>query len=450
MPSLKYIPDQIMWHDGMLLSPQHFQQAFKRCENIIRYHNYESSPYPFGIKNFAIDQTSFASGLFKIEELECIFQDGLEYYYNSIYDSNQVQLDLSKYKEHLESKTLTLYISIPKIQNKNSILNNTYSRYKVANIDNIAFDENTGEDEIPIPRVRPNISLLFEHELTQHYISLPLLKIYHENSIYKLREFSQPSTKITKKSAVWKICHSICMTLRYKIQDIIETLQKFNKMHVNTELLDRIETLKSMKSCLPRLEACIHSEQMHPFILYLETYSVVSSILANEIYEMPAPLIEYNHYDNLSCFIKLKTILNEYLEKEIPSDFNITKAVKIDNKFTLSIHKGALGVNDESHFLLGFKKSSDISQINFLNWIKSAIVCEEENFEILLERRVLGLQRTLIEKYENLIPQKNIYLVRVKLDKTLKEKLNIIISPSIIDNTEFSPDEILIYTRKKI
>ncbi|BBH52470.1 type VI secretion system baseplate subunit TssK [Fluviispira sanaruensis] len=449
MPSLKYIPDQIMWHDGMLLSPQHFQQAFKRCENIIRYHNYESSPYHFGIKTFKIDQTAFASGLFKIEELECIFQDGLEYYYNSIYDSVQAQIDLSKYKDILENKTLTLYLSIPRIQNKNSILNNTYSRYKVANVDNIAFDENTGEDEIPIPRVRPNISLLFEHELTPHYISLPLFKIYHENSIYKTREFSHPSTKINRESPVWKICHSICMTLRYKIQDIIETLQKFSMMKENTELLDRIETLKCMKSSLPRLEACIHSEQLHPFILYLETYSVVSNILSNEIYEMPAPLIEYNHYDNLSCFQKLRAILNEYLEKEIPTDFTISKAVKIDNKYSIHVHKGNLGVNDSTHFLLGFKKNSDISQINFLSWIKSAIICDEENFEVILERRVLGMHRTLIEKYENLIPQKNIYLVRVKFEAAVKEKISIIIAPSINENSDFSPDEILLYSRKK-
>ena len=228
MQSLKNVPEQIMWHDGMLLSPQHFQQAFKRCENILRYQNFENAPFPFGIKTFKYEETSFSSGVLKIEELECTFQDGLEYYYNSSMDSTPLQFDLTPYKEALSKQPLTLTICVPKIQNKNNILNSNFSRYKSVNIDTYAFDENTGEDEIFIPRIKANICFLFEHEVTSNYIALPIAKIHLENSFYKTKTFSPPSTKVVNKSPIWNICNSICMLLRYKIQDIIEDLYKFD------------------------------------------------------------------------------------------------------------------------------------------------------------------------------------------------------------------------------
>ena len=448
MQSLKNVPEQIMWHDGMLLSPQHFQQAFKRCESILKYQNFETSAFPFGVKTFKFEESSFSSGLLKVEELECTFQDGLEYYYSSSMDSSPLQFDLTLYKDALSKNPLVLTICIPKIQNKNNILNSTFSRYKSVNIDTYAFDENTGEDEIFIPRIKANICFYFEHEVTSNYIALPIAKIYLENSFYKTKIFSPPSTKVTNKSPIWNICNSICMLLRYKIQDIIEDIHKFDSDFHKGIFYNRQLALRSMKANLPRLEACLHSGEFHPFQLYLELYNVYGQIISNDIEESPQALIEYNHFDNLDCFEKISKNIIEFLEREIPTGFNITKVTKIDKKFQSSFNAKLCSLDNNTHLLLGFKKSYSISSENFINWIKSAIICEEENYPITLERRSLGLSRNIIEKYDTLIPQRNIFLVYVKLENIQKEKLNIIISSSIDDNIHFLPDEIMLYSRK--
>lgn len=448
MQSLKNVPEQIMWHDGMLLSPQHFQQAFKRCENIFRYHNFENSPYPFGIKTFKFEESSFSSGVLKIEELECTFQDGLEYYYNSGMDSSSLQFDLTTYKEILNKQPLTLAICVPKNKNKNNILNSTFSRYKSVNIDAYSFDENTGEDEIFIPRIKANIFFIFEHEVTSNYISLPIAKIYLDNSFYKTKTFAPPSTKVVKQSPIWNICNSICMLLRYKIQDIIEDLHKFDNETHRGIFYEKQLALKSMKANLPRLEACLHSGQLHPFQLYLEIYHVYGQIIANDTEESPQALIEYNHFNILECFEKIFKNIVEFLEREIPTGFNITKIIKIDKKFQSSFNTKLSTLDNNTHILLGFKKSYFVTNENFIQWIKSAIICEEENYSITLERRSLGFSRNIIEKYDTLIPQRNIFLVYVKLENTKKEKINIVISPSIDDNIHFLPDEIILYSRK--
>lgn len=449
MKSLKHIPEQILWHDGMLLSPQHFQQAFKRCESILQYQNFENLPYPFGIKTFKFEESAFLSGLLKIEEFEGTFQDGLTYYYNSNIDSSQLQLDLSPYKSILSKDALILNICIPKIQSKNSIINSNLSRYKSTNTDEKTFDENTGNDEIFIPRIKANVCFLFEHEVTSNYIALPVAKIYFENNFYKTKKFAFPATKVIRNSHIWNICQSISTLLRHKIQDIMEDLHKFDNENLKGIFYAKQHTLRAMKANLPRLEACLYSEQLHPFYLYIEIYNIYGQIMANDMYEVPPILIEYNHLNTLDCFEKIHSNIIELLEREVPSNFNITKITKIDNKFQLSIDLNSALLENKTHILFGLKKNHSVSHENFVNWIKSAIFCEEEQLSINIERRALGLSRNIIEKYDTLIPQRNVYLVYVKLENLKKEKISLTIAGSHDDKINILPDEVVLYSRKK-
>lgn len=448
MKSLKNIPEQIMWHDGMLLSPQHFQQAFKRSENIFKYQFFQNAPFPFGIQKFKFEENSFTNGLLKVEELECTFQDGLDFYFNATVDKTALEFDLTKYKDALLKGPLTLAICIPKSKTNNYILNSSNSRYKPVNVDAYAIDENTGEDEIYIPRIKPNVSFMLEQDINSNYIALPVAQVYVENNFYKTKLYCPPSTKISTESQIWKICNSVCMLLRYKIQDIIEDIYKFDNDEYKGTFYNRRQALKSMKACLPKLEASVHSNQLHPFHLYLELYNAYGHISSNDIDENPKSLVPYNHFNLLESFEKIQEYIIEFLEKEVPTGFNVAKISKIDKKFQSSIITKEQTLDNNTHILIGFKKNYSVSNENFINWIKSAIICEEENLSMTMERRSLGLSRNVIEKYETLLPKKNIFLTYIKLDNIKKDKINLVISSSVSDNIQFLPEEVIIYSRK--
>ncbi|MGY3803929.1 type VI secretion system baseplate subunit TssK [Pigmentibacter ruber] len=448
MKSLKDIPDKVMWHDGMLLSPQHFQQAFSRVENIFQFSMNQNLYYPFGIINLRYEENTFTNGLLKIEELECIFQDGLEYYFNSFKDKFSLEFDLTKYKDLLIKKPLTLVVCVPKNEKNNYILNSTFSRYKSVNIDAYSLDENTGEDEIYIPRLKPNVSLAFEHELVSNYLAIPIAKVYVENSFYKTELFTPPITKVTSSSEIWKICNSICMLLRYKIQDIMEDIHKFENDDFKSIFFSRKESLKNLKLCLPKFEAFVYSEQMHPFHLYLALYDVYSSITSNDIDELPKSLINYDHFNIMSSFQKLQQLIIEFLEREIPTGFKLTKISKVDKRFQTTVFTNENTVDNQTHIILGFKKNYSVSHDNFSNWIKSAVICDEELYNSTIERKSLGLSRTIIEKYDSLIPKKSMYLVYIKLEGIKKDKINLIISSSVQENIQYQPQEVILYSRK--
>src|SRR5271169_1736785 len=67
----------IQWHEGMLIMPQHFQQADRRIENIITYCLSNVFPFFWGIVNLKIDEALLTSGVFRPIELEAIMPDGL-------------------------------------------------------------------------------------------------------------------------------------------------------------------------------------------------------------------------------------------------------------------------------------------------------------------------------------------------------------------------------------
>lgn len=100
MKNLSKISSAIQWHDGMLIGPQHFQEAFFRSEDLIHYYAKNLSPYAYGITKIKVDDSAFTTGAFRIEEVEGIFPDGLEFCYDSKLDSDLI-IKLADYSDEL-------------------------------------------------------------------------------------------------------------------------------------------------------------------------------------------------------------------------------------------------------------------------------------------------------------------------------------------------------------
>ena len=70
------ILDRIQWHEGMLLTPQHFQLESARVDNLIAWHTIASSGQSWGVRKLEIDVGLLASGVFRVLELDAIMPDG--------------------------------------------------------------------------------------------------------------------------------------------------------------------------------------------------------------------------------------------------------------------------------------------------------------------------------------------------------------------------------------
>ena len=77
------ITDRIEWHEGMLLSPQHFQQFSARLDSLVAWQSLASAPFAWGVRKLEFDQGLLSSGLVRVLELEAIMPDGTVLQYSA-------------------------------------------------------------------------------------------------------------------------------------------------------------------------------------------------------------------------------------------------------------------------------------------------------------------------------------------------------------------------------
>src|ERR671923_78357 len=56
------IPESIQWHEGLLLTPQHFQQMSLRHESLLQYVAGAIAPFGWGVRRFEWDAAALAGG----------------------------------------------------------------------------------------------------------------------------------------------------------------------------------------------------------------------------------------------------------------------------------------------------------------------------------------------------------------------------------------------------
>lgn len=99
--------NRVAWSEGMFLRVQHFQQADRWTEWLVRTSIRDLMPYPWGISEIAIDRGALAIGRFALAGLRGIFADGTPF--ESPRDADlPPPLDLDE-----STKNAIIYLALP-------------------------------------------------------------------------------------------------------------------------------------------------------------------------------------------------------------------------------------------------------------------------------------------------------------------------------------------------
>src|ERR1044071_7326125 len=142
------IPDSIHWHEGLLLTPQHFQQLSLRQEALLQYSTSKIAPFSWGIRYLKLDEPSLFSGLVQIKHIEAVMPDGLVV---SHQEGDGLQLDLNSYDE-AKGKRMKVYLAVARQSRPTSKGENV--RYNSVEGEPVV-DEFTGEGKVRLLRLVP-------------------------------------------------------------------------------------------------------------------------------------------------------------------------------------------------------------------------------------------------------------------------------------------------------
>ncbi|RJG41564.1 type VI secretion system baseplate subunit TssK [Mesorhizobium sp. DCY119] len=99
--------NRVAWSEGMFLRVQHFQQADRWTERLVRMTTRELAAYPWGVAEIAIDRSALAIGQFALSNLRGILPDG------TLFEA-PVDADLPPPLDLDETvKNATIYLALP-------------------------------------------------------------------------------------------------------------------------------------------------------------------------------------------------------------------------------------------------------------------------------------------------------------------------------------------------
>lgn len=166
--------NRVAWTEGMFLRVQHFQQADRWTERLIRDRTEALTPYPWGVVSYKLDQSALGVGRVALTEVRGILPDGTPF-------SAPDMCDLPPPLQLAEgSDTQNIYLALPMSQTGQSdfVGDAEISTIRYQREDYEAADSNSETSfTAPVSIGRFALSLKREHDERAGYECLPLARV---------------------------------------------------------------------------------------------------------------------------------------------------------------------------------------------------------------------------------------------------------------------------------
>ena len=317
------IPDAVLWHEGMLLSPQHFQQADLRAHALRSYLMQATAPFGWGVRRLRIDTAALEAGRFAITELEAVMPDGLLVLYPiaAAVNAPALELDLKPLLANAASQSVTVHLTVAAQSSRAEHLGTGEKQRFSEIVGTEVADANTGDNAIVIPRLLPNPGLdgtdsPLNPPSPARLVSLPLAILRSDGQRFtKSDDYEPPRLRVDEDTLLFKRAKEIETALTTKANDWAGRLRGALAEGQASTVGDSIATLRTIIRGVPRLGALLKTRAAHPFDVYLALCDIAGD-LAVMGGELTNPNFDgYFHADPLAAFRVVAKFIIDALDK---------------------------------------------------------------------------------------------------------------------------------------
>ena len=445
MSDIRAIPEAVQWHEGMLLSPHHFQQASLRSELLLHFHLGQASPFRWGVIDIQIDQARLAMGTFRVLALQAILPDGIAVTYPHE-DAAALELDLLPLAEQLRDAPAKIYLAVP--ARRPDIVSGTgeAARFRSIEGDEI-IDENTGDNPLRLPRLRPNLVLLCGEKPSAKYSAMPIAEVSFENdTLQVVPDYVPPLLGVALDGRLGQLCLKLAQSVRQKASFLADRAQGASGAGRQASLLETRSAIQCLVAGLPPFEAALNSGAAHPFALFLLAAGIAGQVAPLGPGMVPPIFERYDHDDIGQSFRPLLDFVARVVETI--SELHTTIAFALDgNAFRLKLEPAWL---DEGALLVGLRGRAGSSESDLAQWMEEALVGDSEQIAPMTEARIRGAARSRILESEGLdiVPTRGTAIFRIAVDRNFiaANRLLEISNPRDPAGTR-RPVEIVLYVR---
>ncbi len=413
MSSARDLPLGIQWHEGMLLSPQHFQQEAARRDAQIAFQSSLLSPNCHGVLHLEVDRNLLQKGTFSVRELEALMPDGLVVCHPPLKPGAELSLLIEGEADRLRSEPLTIYLVVPARRPGASPVKGDLARFDQIEGEQVA-DENTGEGEVRIPRLQPRPRLMAGEEPPAKFVSMPIAKVEMVNEVFTLAEYVPPVPRAsggrTPGAPLIAHCRQVTERLRKKAAYLCDQALSPSVATRAPQLQEQRSMIHSMVAALPPFEALVASGVAHPFQLYLALTAIVGQAAAVGRALVPPVLEPYDHNDPLRAFQIAADFIVQSLEEGVSEAYESYTFEKDEEAFRLTFDPDWNG----RELLIGVRRRQGSAESRIVDWVESSMIGSQDHLDSLMGRRVPGVPRRKTEGEGDLLPSQGVTLFRLE------------------------------------
>ncbi|CAM2065655.1 Type VI secretion system baseplate subunit TssK [Sulfidibacter corallicola] len=432
------VPDPIDWHEGMLLSPQHFQEADRRLERLFQFYGAQWQPYSWGVRHWDLDETLLAHGRFRLHRLEAVMPDGLALCFRET-EAHHLELDLSDRLELLRTRPRKIYLGVVRAEEVRHAEADAPRRFR--EVEGAAVVDRRSGSRVHIPRLSPRPRLFLDRP-PGLYSAFPLAELAYNGNVLQLTEFHPPVPAVTDDLEIAAMCHRVTALLRRKanhLSGLLSTGQGEDGSRAEVE-----RNLVHLVGGLPLFETVLRSHRPHPFQLYQALVQLMSHLVPLSRSKVPPLLEPYDHDDLRTTFGQVYQTIVSILEARIQETFSEAAFRKDGETYTLEFLPEWRG----KELIVGFAREPGSREREAANWIAGALIGKAEEIPTLRSNRILGIQRESIDQVTGLVTGQDMLLYRMGSgSERLHAGDRLIISPSAGSDTSFSPTSLSLYVR---
>jgi type VI secretion system protein ImpJ len=432
----------IQWHEGMLLSPHHFQQMGIQSDAMRHYLIRGLFPYYWGVVKREVDETALADGVFRITSLEAVLPDGTFVDFGNRHPE-PLQIDLSEHLEALKSKPQKIWLAVPTLKADAPWTGGELPRFRSVEGDAV-YDMNTGSDEIFVPRLRPILSLHFEKP-SKLYSVLPIAEVVNRDNGLGLTEFCPPCVSADPQSAIYRLCRELNGSLRRKVSQLAGNLE--SQRGGDPATVQAIEyTLHHLVAGLPAFEGVFGSNPApHPYHLYLSLCDLSGKLAALNESRVPPVPPTYDHDDPLASIHTLCTVMIRTLERRVSETWDGISFQQKEGFFFIHFKKDWL-----NHEWVLAVAPGRMSNRDCKRWLGGSLIASEVDVRDLRKRRITGMQRGHVDAVPALVAPEGALLFTLEptADAPVRPGKRLLVIP-VTHDAEYLPEAITLFVKKR-
>ncbi|MFC4930561.1 type VI secretion system baseplate subunit TssK [Massilia sp. GCM10023247] len=359
---------KVLWGEGLLLRPQHFQRQDQYHEHCLQKGIKAVHPYAWGVERLQVDREALANNQLRINELALRFQDG-ELVDAPGTDELPDTVDLNLLQQ--AQQTVTYYAALPGLKPFSGNFSPPGQpaqpvRFMQANQE--TADLYTHAAPVQLAYLKKAVRLVSEFEARDAYIHFPLLRLRRAatGGFEMDPAFVPPSLSLAAAPVLFQQLRRLLEALQAKVSALYGHHREpsRNVIEFRSGDMSSFWLLHTASSAYATLTHHFHHPTLHPERLFEQLLDVAGGLMTFSKSWTLADLPSYQHSDPGPAFAKLHTIIRELLDTVISSKYFAIALSEVRPSY----HIGALDsgkIDDKTSFYIAV--AADIPAVQLVD-----------------------------------------------------------------------------------